>query len=63
MSGVRKTNSLFGRWLEKSKVTEASDKQDDLFGETVIERDTVVSVKMTVGKRQDQCEGISSSTA
>ena len=34
--------------MEKSQVTETSGKPDDLSGETVIERDTVVSAEMAV---------------
>ena len=43
-------DSLVERWLKKSQVTETGDKPDDLPGETVIKRGTVVSAKVVVGR-------------
>ena len=51
VSGVRKAKSLVGRWLKRSPAAETSDKPSDLSGETVIERDTVISADVVVGRR------------
>ena len=50
VNGIRKAKSLVGRWLERSQAAETSDKPSDLSGETVIERDTVVSAEVAVGR-------------
>ena len=39
VSGVRKTKSLVGRWLEISQIAETSDKPNHLSGETIYDRE------------------------
>ena len=50
VSDVRKTKSLVGGWLERPSTSETSGKTDNDSVEIVIERDTMVSAYVKVGR-------------
>ena len=50
VSSVRKAKSLVGRWLEKCQVVETKNKSTKESGTKVIERDTIVSAKVVIGR-------------
>ena len=50
VSDIRKAKSLVGRWLKRPSTSETSGNTDNNSVEIVIERDTVVSAHVKVGR-------------
>ena len=50
VSGVRKAKSLVGRWLERPQAAETRHEPGNPSGESIVERDTVVSAEVVVGQ-------------